>query len=239
MGGRRWRRRLSRGRPRGVGVGSAGRRGRRRGARARGSRVSSSGPRPSWMACSDARNSSARARISSSAAPWRAARARPGPTSRRSKVACSSVSAAASSSSLDAELGRAGTRGTAVRSKRWSPARWRHSARSSASVIACGLRPAGWSAWRSGRRRPERSAEPLHLGDDLGPAAGERPAHVAADADDLGDAVAVHLVEHEPEPGGELTAQGRLEDRLGRRSARGRGLGRRGRCDDRRGLRPR
>ena len=64
---------------------------------------------------------------------------------------------------------------------------------------------------------PSPGAEPesFHLGDDLGAAAGERPAHVAADADDLGDAVAVHLVEHEPEPGGELAAQRRLEDRLG------------------------
>ena len=57
-------------------------------------------------------------------------------------------------------------------------------------------------------------AHAIHLGDDLGAASGEGGAHVGADAGDLGDAVAVHLVEHEPESGGELVAEGGLEDGL-------------------------
>ena len=83
-----------------------------------------------------------------------------------------------------------------------------------------GLGDAGELRLPGGERRDPRAvagvdSEAFHLGDDLGAAARERPAHVAADADDLGDAVAIHLVEHETETGDELPAQGRLEDRLG------------------------
>ena len=58
------------------------------------------------------------------------------------------------------------------------------------------------------------AADPLHLGHDLGPTAGERLAHLAADAHYLGHPVTVHLVEHEAQPGGQLPAQAGLEHGL-------------------------
>ena len=56
---------------------------------------------------------------------------------------------------------------------------------------------------------------PVHVGNDLCPSTRECFPHVGADSDDLGDAVAVDLVEHDASTLDQFTAQCRLEDRFG------------------------
>ena len=161
------------------------------------------------------RRSSARSRISSSEAPCRAALAAARTESRRSKVACSSVSIADKLAvARPGASACATTRGTLERSKRWSPARCRHSARSSSSVMPVSF---GFRVFSVAIRAPspEWSPSRFHLGDDLGAATREGAPHVGADAGDLGDTVPIHLVEDQTEPDDELPAQRRLEDRLG------------------------
>ena len=76
-----------------------------------------------------------------------------------------------------------------------------------------------------------------HLGFDLGAALAELATDVLGDAGDLGDAVPVDVVEEDPGGAGKVVTHAGLEDGFGGVSLVGTGLGRRGRCGDRRGLR--
>ena len=58
-------------------------------------------------------------------------------------------------------------------------------------------------------------SEAVHLGDDLGAATREGAPHVRTDANDLGDAVPIHVVEDQTETDDQLPPKGRLEHCLG------------------------
>ena len=156
-------------------------------------------PPPARVAAEASIIPSVRARISSRLAPWLAERATARTTSRRSNVACSSISVEGELVVVGSQAGVRATRGTSERSKRvverpLTPL-FTQLVLADASELGLACVERGDAGAVAGV-----DAEPLHLGDDLGASAGEGLAHAGADAGDLGDAVAVDLVEHEPEP---------------------------------------